>query len=298
MLPRSRYRRGPAAALVAASFLLVVTAQSALGAPSATAQPPGDGGRFSTSFETGQPQPDWVDTVDTDRAGDQAGLGCRRRLHQRHTGQCDGQGHRRPGQCREQRRRRGQGEPGRRAAQHQMARLPAHGLARIRPLRTGEDTHLRVDVGERRPRARSQGLDAARARRTARTGRPWTAAPARASRTASRPRRTTSPNTTAYAHYRLEITANGGAPITQLADIQFSNGDTSTPVPPDMRTTPDRGPGGSPTAKANAGFTGKRALRYAGTHKAKGRAYSYNKVFDVNSPSAGTPNSTTRSSRR
>ncbi|MFC8915201.1 GH92 family glycosyl hydrolase [Streptomyces sp. NPDC057116] len=85
-----------------------------------------------------------------------------------------------------------------------------------------------------------------------------------------------------YAHYRLEITANNGATgITQLADVQFSNGDTSAPVPPDMRTHVDRGPGGSPTAKANAGFTGVRALRYAGTHRPDGRAYSYNKVFDV-----------------
>ncbi|MFF8290160.1 GH92 family glycosyl hydrolase [Streptomyces sp. NPDC016309] len=90
-------------------------------------------------------------------------------------------------------------------------------------------------------------------------------------------------NATEYAHYRLEITRNNGAPgITQLADVQFSNGDTSTPVPPDMRTHVDRGPGGSPTAKANAGFTGVRALRYAGTHRPAGRAYSYNKVFDVN----------------
>ncbi|MFJ8669471.1 GH92 family glycosyl hydrolase [Streptomyces sp. NPDC093600] len=87
---------------------------------------------------------------------------------------------------------------------------------------------------------------------------------------------------TPYAHYRLEITKNAGAALTQLADVQFSNGDTSTPVPPEMRSHVDRGPGGSPTAKANAGFTGKRALRYAGTHKADGRAYSYNKVFDVN----------------
>ncbi|MEV3991499.1 GH92 family glycosyl hydrolase [Streptomyces sp. NPDC049837] len=90
-------------------------------------------------------------------------------------------------------------------------------------------------------------------------------------------------NSTEYAHYRLEITANNGASgITQLADVQFSNGDASTPVPPDMRSHVDRGPGGSPTAKANAGFTGVRALRYAGTHKPGGRAYSYNKVFDVN----------------
>ncbi|WP_435372296.1 GH92 family glycosyl hydrolase [Streptomyces ficellus] len=89
-------------------------------------------------------------------------------------------------------------------------------------------------------------------------------------------------NSTEYAHYRLEITANNGAAgITQLADVQFSNGDTAIPVPPDMRSHVDRGPGGSPTAKANAGFTGKRALRYAGSHKPAGRAYSYNKVFDV-----------------
>ncbi|MER5887034.1 GH92 family glycosyl hydrolase [Streptomyces sp. NPDC001941] len=89
-------------------------------------------------------------------------------------------------------------------------------------------------------------------------------------------------NGTAYPHYRLEITANNGAPdILQLADVQFSNGDTSQPVPEDMRSLVDRGPGGSPTAKANAGFTGVRALRYAGTHEPDGRAYSYNKVFDV-----------------
>ncbi|MEU8520502.1 GH92 family glycosyl hydrolase [Streptomyces sp. NBC_01216] len=89
-------------------------------------------------------------------------------------------------------------------------------------------------------------------------------------------------NDTAYAHYRLEITENGGAGLTQLADVQFSNGDATAPVPKDMRSRVDRGPGGSPTAKANAGFTGTRALRYAGTHQAAGRAYSYNKVFDVN----------------
>lgn len=93
-------------------------------------------------------------------------------------------------------------------------------------------------------------------------------------------------NDTAYAHYRLEITKNGGAGLTQLADVQFSNGDTSAPVPEEMRSHVDRGPGGSPTAKANAGFTGTRALRYAGTHKADGRAYSYNKIFDVDLPIA------------
>ncbi|MEU0370519.1 GH92 family glycosyl hydrolase [Streptomyces sp. NPDC006283] len=87
---------------------------------------------------------------------------------------------------------------------------------------------------------------------------------------------------TAYAHYRLEITKNNGASdATQLADVQFSNGDTSTPVADEMRSQVDRGPSGSPTAKAGAGFTGRRALKYAGNHKPDGRAYSYNKVFDV-----------------
>lgn len=42
------------------------------------------------------------------------------------------------------------------------------------------------------------------------------------------------------------------------------------------------GPGTSPTAKKHAGFTGTHALRYAGTHTAHGRGYSYNKVFRVN----------------
>ncbi|MER7046926.1 GH92 family glycosyl hydrolase [Streptomyces jumonjinensis] len=84
-----------------------------------------------------------------------------------------------------------------------------------------------------------------------------------------------------YAHYRLEITRNNGAGLTQLADVQFSDGSAAPPAPESMRTLVDRGPAGSPTAKAGAGFTGVRALRYAGAHKPDGRAYSYNKVFDV-----------------
>ncbi|MDT7841894.1 GH92 family glycosyl hydrolase [Streptomyces justiciae] len=85
-----------------------------------------------------------------------------------------------------------------------------------------------------------------------------------------------------YAHFRLEITANNGAGgILQLADVQLSTGGGAGPVPQDMLSLVDRGPSGSPTAKARAGFTGKRALRYAGRHTADGRAYSYNKVYDV-----------------
>lgn len=86
-----------------------------------------------------------------------------------------------------------------------------------------------------------------------------------------------------YQHFRLEVTKNNGASdILQLADVQFSTGGGDGPVPQDMLSLVDRGPSGSPTAKAGAGFTGKRALRYAGRHTADGRAYSYNKVYDVN----------------
>ncbi|MGK9461792.1 GH92 family glycosyl hydrolase [Streptomyces sp. G6] len=85
-----------------------------------------------------------------------------------------------------------------------------------------------------------------------------------------------------YRHFRLEITGNNGGDILQLADVQLATADTETPVPEDMLSHVDRGPTGSPTAKAGAGFTGTHALKYAGRHNADGRAYSYNKVFDVN----------------
>lgn len=87
----------------------------------------------------------------------------------------------------------------------------------------------------------------------------------------------------AYRHFRLDIGKNNGASdATQLADVQFSVGGAGGSAPQGMLSLVDCGPNGSPTAKAGAGFTGKRALRYAGRHTADGRAYSYNKVFDVN----------------
>ncbi|WP_431041702.1 GH92 family glycosyl hydrolase [Streptomyces sp. P1-3] len=88
-------------------------------------------------------------------------------------------------------------------------------------------------------------------------------------------------NATEYRRFRLEITRNAGDDLTQLAEVQFGGRDTSPPAPSAMRSQVDRGPSGSPTAKARAGFTGTHALAYAGTHRPDGRAYSYNKVFDV-----------------
>ncbi len=87
-----------------------------------------------------------------------------------------------------------------------------------------------------------------------------------------------------YRFYRLDITANyGGVNLVQLADVQFSDGSTAPPAK-NMRTTVGKGANGGYNAKAGAGFTGVKALRYQGTHTAAGRGYSYNKVFEVDLP--------------
>jgi predicted alpha-1,2-mannosidase len=95
-------------------------------------------------------------------------------------------------------------------------------------------------------------------------------------------------NTTAYRHYRLDITQNHGDGIVQLADLQLSDGSASPPAPPQMISRVGRGPIGGYTAKSRVGFTGVRAFEYAGTHVADGRGYSYNKIFDVDVPVRST----------
>lgn len=118
-------------------------------------------------------------------------------------------------------------------------------------------------------------------------GEEWTTLDTRTGETFSEPFQTKSydiaGDPAAYRHFRLDITRNNGANgVLQLADVQFSDGSSDDPIPKDMLSLVDRGPSGSPTAKSGAGFTGKRALRYAGRHHADGRAYAYNKIFDVN----------------
>ena len=113
-------------------------------------------------------------------------------------------------------------------------------------------------------------------------GRRSTHRPARPSASASRPRSTRFANTTAYHHYRLDITRNHGddlraagrvAALERRARLRRRLGD--------MRSGVGAGPRGGYNAKSGAGFTGLKALEYGGKHTADGRAYSYNKVFDV-----------------
>lgn len=89
-------------------------------------------------------------------------------------------------------------------------------------------------------------------------------------------------NDAEYKYYRFDITKNAGENITQLAEIALSNGVKTPESPPSpMKTHTGDGPTSSYTAKTNVGWTGKKALTYQGTHQEKGRAYSYNKLFDV-----------------
>ncbi|WP_203899161.1 GH92 family glycosyl hydrolase [Virgisporangium aliadipatigenens] len=92
-------------------------------------------------------------------------------------------------------------------------------------------------------------------------------------------------NTTAYRYYRLDI-ARTNTDLIQLAEWQLSDGDTTPPPPSDMRSATGKGPAGSPTAKPGVGYTGLRAFQIAGRHLTEGRAYSYNRVFDVDIPVA------------
>ncbi|MEU6060987.1 GH92 family glycosyl hydrolase [Streptomyces sp. NPDC047097] len=280
--PPKRGRRRPlarAAALVAAASLLAGVAPSA--ALALPARPERPATEFRTSFEADERQPDWRDTVETDAAG--------RRLAANVDGGFS------------------TGIPGnvtdkvtalRASGENAGAGETKENLVDLQPgskwLTFASTAWVEFDLDEP-VRVATYALTSANdhAERDPGTwtlkgsadGSSWTVLDTRekqvfAKRFETRPYEIASP--AAYKHYRLEITATAGtSSIVQLADVQFSNGDTDAPVPPEMRSRVDRGPAGSPTAKSNAGYTGLRALRYAGSHNGEGRGYSYNKVFDV-----------------
>ncbi|MEU8661547.1 GH92 family glycosyl hydrolase [Actinoplanes philippinensis] len=84
-----------------------------------------------------------------------------------------------------------------------------------------------------------------------------------------------------YGFYRLTVTANGGAAIVQLADLQLSNGDETPPPAEPARSAIGTGPSNAPAAKARAGYSGLASLEFAGRHATDGRGYTYNKIYDV-----------------
>ncbi|MEU7281495.1 GH92 family glycosyl hydrolase [Streptomyces sp. NPDC045431] len=293
MQPRPRSLKRRTAALVAAATVtaslavsLTVTAGQSAAQPlphQAPAAATESGTSFTTSFEAGEPPPTWRDTVDLDAEG-----------RKRSAGVDGAYSAGLPGDVTEkvtELRASGENSAAGETKENLVDLQPSTKWLTFTPTAWVEfdlDEPVKVvtyaltsanDAAPRDPRDWTLKGSA--------DGKEWTVLDTRegeafAQRFETRTYDIDAEGAAPYPHYRLEISRNNGATgITQLADVQFSNGDTSAPVPPDMRSHVDRGPGGSPTAKANAGFTGKRALRYAGTHHPAGRAYAYNKVFDV-----------------
>jgi predicted alpha-1,2-mannosidase len=246
------------------------------------AAPEAAGTEFASSFESGEPAPDWLNTVERgpDGAGRASGVDgghssgipgnvTDRVTDVRASGENTGGG--------EVKENLVDGEPGTKWLVFEPSGWAEFGLdAPVRLVRyalTSANDHAERDPVDWTLKGSADGEE-------------WTVLDTRSGESFPERLRTRTfdlaPDAVGeYRHFRLDVTRNNGGGILQLADVQFSTGGEEGPVPPDMLSLVDRGPSGSPTAKAGAGFTGKRALRYAGRHTADGRAYSYNKVFDV-----------------
>ncbi|MFB7330492.1 GH92 family glycosyl hydrolase [Streptomyces adustus] len=279
MRHRTRHGWGTAVALTAA-LVMAVGAQGAAVAQPATAAADRE---FSSSFEAGDPAPDWLSTVDTaadgsDRAsgvdgGYSTGIPGNATDHVtdlRASGENTGAG--------EVKENLVDGEPGTKWLTFEPTGWVEFDLDKPLTLVTYALTSAN-DYAERDPRDWTL--------KGSTDGTQWTTLDTRSGESFAERFQTKSYDlaepAAGYRHFRLEVTRNNGASgILQLADVQFSTGGSGGPVPPAMLSLVDRGPSGSPTAKAGAGYTGTRALRYAGRHTATGRAYSYNKLFDVN----------------
>ncbi|MFF4017378.1 GH92 family glycosyl hydrolase [Streptomyces sp. NPDC001843] len=279
MQRRTRYRWGPAAVLTAA-FVMAVGPQGA--AVALPAEAPAADREFASSFESADPAPDWLNTVDTGPDGAERASGVDGGYSTgipgnvtdhvtdvRASGENAGAG--------EVKENLVDGEPGTKWLTFENTGWVEFDLDKPIKLLTYALTSAN-DFAERDPQDWTLKGSA--------DGKDWKTVDTRSGESFPERFRTKSydlAEPAEYQHFRLEITENAGAPdIVQLADVQFSTGGGGGPVPQDMLSLVDRGPSGSPTAKARAGFTGKRALRYAGRHTADGRAYSYNKIFDVN----------------
>ncbi|MEU9757922.1 glycoside hydrolase domain-containing protein, partial [Streptomyces althioticus] len=280
MQQRVRHRWGTAVVATTAFALAAGSQGVAVALPEA---PPKTDREFSSSFESGDPAPDWLNTVETTRGGGK-----------RASGVNGGYSAGIPGNVTDhvtEVRASAENTDGREVKEHLVDSLSSTKWLAFEPtawLEFDFDAPVEVqryaltsanDHEERDPRDWTL--------KGSTDGEDWTTLDTRTGETFEERFQTKTYALDAsvvgeYRHFRLEITRNGSGDLVQLADVQFAAGGEDEPEPEDMLSLVDRGPTGSPTAKARAGFTGVRALRYAGRHLADGRAYSYNKVFDVN----------------
>ncbi|MGW5863460.1 GH92 family glycosyl hydrolase [Streptomyces sp. NPDC055239] len=277
--PRFRHHRS-AAVLGAAAFTLVATAQGA--AVAKPEKPPKAAREFVSSFEEGDIQPDWLNTVETGPDGKKRTAGVNGAFSAGIPGSVNDHV--------TEVRASGENSSGGEVKENLIDGEPTSKWLTFKPTGWVEfdlDEPAKAvtyaltsanDHDERDPKDWTlQGST---------DGKDWKDLDTRKGEKFDKRHQTKKydfDNSTAYSHYRLDVTANNGASdALQLSDVQLSVGGSESPAPEDMLSLVDRGPSGSPTAKSGAGFTGKHALRYAGTHKADARGYSYNKVFDVN----------------
>ncbi|MEV7073203.1 GH92 family glycosyl hydrolase [Streptomyces sp. NPDC093990] len=273
---RTRLRRSTAVVITAAFCVTVGSQGAAVALPEAPA--PADEG-FASSFEAGEPAPDWLSTVDGGRASGVDGgyrTGIPGNVTDRVTDVRASAENASGGEVKEN---LADSEPGTKWLAFASTGWAEFDLDKPVKAVTYALTSAN-DFAERDPRDWTL--------KGSTDGKDWKTLDTRAGETfaerfQTKPYDIPADAVAEYRHFRLEITRNNGASgILQLADLQLSTGENEGPVPPDMLSLVDRSPTGSPTAKAAAGFTGKKSLRYAGRHTAEGRAYSYNKIFDVN----------------
>ncbi|MFC8571747.1 GH92 family glycosyl hydrolase [Streptomyces sp. NPDC057245] len=276
---RVRHRWGPAVVMTTAFALAVGSQGAAVALPHAPAKADRE---FSSSFEDGDPAPDWVSTVDTDADGGK-----------RSSGVDGGFSNGIPGNVTEhvtRVRASGENTGGGEVKDNLADNEPTTKWLTFAPTGWVEfdlDAPTKIvkyaltsanDHPERDPRDWTLKGSA--------DGENWQTLDTRSGETFGEPFTTKTydlAEAAEFQHFRLEFTKNNGASdALQLGDVQFSTGEAEDPAPEDMLAFVDEGITSSPTAKADAGFTGRHALRYAGRHTTDGRAYSYNKVFDVN----------------
>ncbi|MGW0707264.1 GH92 family glycosyl hydrolase [Streptomyces sp. NPDC002643] len=278
---RRWHGRGSTAALGAASFALVMASQGA--AVALPDRPTAAEREFASSFEPGEPAPDWTDTVDTAPDGTP-----------RSSGVDGGYSNGIPGNITNRvtgLRASGENLGGGEVKENLIDLEPATKWLSFQPTGWVEFdldepakvvTYALTSANDFEPRDPKDWT-----LKGSTDGKEWKTLDTRSGETFEERFQTKSYDipgdaVAEYRHFRLDITKNNGAStIVQLADVQFSDGGGEAPVPPEMLSHTDGGPSGSATAKAGVGFTGTRALRYAGRHTADGRAYAYNKVFDV-----------------
>ncbi|MBK1882551.1 GH92 family glycosyl hydrolase [Luteolibacter pohnpeiensis] len=87
-----------------------------------------------------------------------------------------------------------------------------------------------------------------------------------------------------YTFYRLEILSNHSTGTLQLADWDLATQEDPAAKLSPMTTQIGNGPQSGYNIKENMGFTGYKALRYAGRHTAAGEGFATNRLFDVNIP--------------